>query len=86
MGYARTSPYDRGWVMRFAHEKRRSSQGRRPFAECLREAWATAREIAEGEAMRADRARRALFAPERFDPWIAAYVARYKAEQNSQRP
>jgi hypothetical protein len=79
-GWTRNPRHDRGWVMRFAHEKRRSSQRQRPFAECLKEAWATAREIAEGEAMRADRARRLLFAPERCEPSIADYVARFRLE------
>ena len=54
-----TAPrYDRAWVMGFAHEKRRASKGQKPFTECLKEAWATAKEIAEGEAMRAEWARR----------------------------
>ena len=74
-----TAPrYDRAWVMGFAHEKRRASKGQKPFAQCLKEAWATAKEIAEGDAMRAEWARRRrLFALEPFEPWIAAHVARY---------
>ena len=40
--------------MGFAHEKRRASKGQKPFAECLKEAWGTAKEIAEGDAMRAE--------------------------------
>ena len=76
-----TAPrYDRAWVMGFAHEKRRASKGQKPFAQCLKEAWATAKEIAEGEAMRSEWARRReLFVPERFEPWIAAHVARYES-------
>ena len=72
--------YDRAWVMGFAHHKLRASKGQKPFAECLKEAWATAKEIAAGEAMRAEWARRRrLFVPEGFDPWIAAYVAGYQS-------
>ena len=66
--------------MGFAHEKRRASKGQKAFTECLREAWAAAKEIAEGDAMRAEWARcRGLFTPERFEPWIAAHVARYRS-------
>ena len=37
------------------------------------------KEIAEGETMRTERARKAqLFAPERFDCWILAYIARFQ--------
>jgi hypothetical protein len=79
MGSFRAPRYDCGWVMRFAQAKHRAAQGQRPFAESLKEAWATAKEIAEGEAMRAERARRAqLFAPESFDCWILDYIARFQ--------
>lgn len=51
-------------------------------AECLKEAWATAKEIAEGDAMRAEWARRRrLFTPERFHPWIAPYIALYQGRR-----
>ena len=78
-----TAPrYDRAWVMGFAHEKRRASKGQKPFTECLKEAWATAKEIAEGDAMRAEWARRRrLFTPERFHPWIAPYIALYQSRR-----
>jgi hypothetical protein len=73
----RAPRYDCGWVMRFAQAKHRAGRGQRPFAECLKEAWATAKEIAKGETMRAERARRSqLFAPESFDCWILPYIAR----------
>ena len=61
--------YNRAWVMGLAHEKRRTSNGQKPFAQCLKEAWATAKEIAEGDAMRAEWARcRRLFAPAELRP------------------
>jgi hypothetical protein len=49
--------YDRAWIMGFAHEKRRASKGQKPFVGCLKEAWATAKEIVDGEDMRAESAR-----------------------------
>jgi hypothetical protein len=53
--------YDRSWVMKLAHAKRRAAKGTKPFRLCLKQAWEAAKAIADIAAMRRPRERTELF-------------------------
>ena len=74
--------YDRRWIMSLAHEKHRAAKGAKPFGLCLKQAWESAKAIAEIAERRAPTTRKELFPV----PFVLAFPALAGGRGGAARP